>query len=325
MTRIISTLLPLLLPQHLSHWGHAMQAEIASVTTPAESRRLALECLLAVIRIGSGPICAIAATLLGCLYLALAGAPTTYLILNLASCLLGLLLYTALRRRTLTLWPLLVLALSLPATALLGRTISGASRWVMLAGIPLEVSMVALPLLLLYWRTAQLPLAIAALGLALQPDRAMSGVLALSLLTLSVIHRRHLALTTLALLCFAYTLTRPDTLAPAPFVEGIIPAAFHLHPALGLTILGGLLILLVPLRHNPLFGLIWGGIIVASLLGNYPTPVLGFGGSAILGYCLSLAALSPAPTPHPHSIPSSTTSPDSGSHTTMRCRLVSAT
>jgi hypothetical protein len=39
------------------------------------------------------------------------------------------------------------------------------------------------------------------------------------------------------------------------------------------------------------FGAIWLGVIVAAALGNYPTPLVGYGGSAIIGYVLSLAAL----------------------------------
>jgi hypothetical protein len=32
-------------------------------------------------------------------------------------------------------------------------------------------------------------------------------------------------------------------------------------------------------------------IIVFAIFGNYPTPLIGYGSSAILGYCLSIAAL----------------------------------
>lgn len=39
------------------------------------------------------------------------------------------------------------------------------------------------------------------------------------------------------------------------------------------------------------FGAVWFAAILAAALGNYPTPVVGYGGSAIIGYALSLLAL----------------------------------
>jgi len=39
------------------------------------------------------------------------------------------------------------------------------------------------------------------------------------------------------------------------------------------------------------FGVAWLGMVVAAALGNYPTPLVGYGGSAILGYALSLSFL----------------------------------
>jgi hypothetical protein len=52
-------------------------------------------------------------------------------------------------------------------------------------------------------------------------------------------------------------------------------------------------------RTNPagrlpaaVFGAVWLAIILAAALGNYPTPVVGYGSSAIIGYLLSLTALS---------------------------------
>ena len=44
-------------------------------------------------------------------------------------------------------------------------------------------------------------------------------------------------------------------------------------------------------RPHVAFGIVWSGIMVAAALGNYPTPLVGYGGSAVLGYLLSLAAL----------------------------------
>ena len=43
------------------------------------------------------------------------------------------------------------------------------------------------------------------------------------------------------------------------------------------------------------FGAVWLAVILAAALGNYPTPLVGYGGSAILGYLLSLLGLPPRP------------------------------
>ena len=46
-----------------------------------------------------------------------------------------------------------------------------------------------------------------------------------------------------------------------------------------------------PMRPRLLaFGAVWVAMIVAAAAGNYPTPLVGFGGSAIVGYLLSIAA-----------------------------------
>ena len=39
-----------------------------------------------------------------------------------------------------------------------------------------------------------------------------------------------------------------------------------------------------------MFGAIWAAVVLAAALGNYPTPLVGYGGSAIVGYLLSLMA-----------------------------------
>jgi hypothetical protein len=39
------------------------------------------------------------------------------------------------------------------------------------------------------------------------------------------------------------------------------------------------------------FGAVWLAMIVAAAVGNYPTPLVGYGGSAIVGYFLSIAFL----------------------------------
>ena len=44
-----------------------------------------------------------------------------------------------------------------------------------------------------------------------------------------------------------------------------------------------------------MFGATWLAVIAFAFAGNYPTPLVGYGSSAILGYCLSAAVLSTQP------------------------------
>jgi hypothetical protein len=86
-----------------------------------------------------------------------------------------------------------------------------------------------------------------------------------------------------------------------PFVDGIFYSAFDVHPLAGASLLLGAALLIVPAllglsdpaQRVPAaaFGAVWLAIIAAAALGNYPTPVVGYGGSAIVGYMFSLAVL----------------------------------
>jgi hypothetical protein len=147
-------------------------------------------------------------------------------------------------------------------------------------------------------------MAVAAAALALQPDRAMAGMLAAGLTALAVMRPDRAALTALAaaLAGFLVSLARTDLLPATPYVDQVLYASFGVHVLAGFAVLGGLALLVLPAivgvrrdlahRHVHLvFGAVWVSATAAAALGNYPTPIVGYGGSAILGYFLSLAAL----------------------------------
>ncbi len=46
-----------------------------------------------------------------------------------------------------------------------------------------------------------------------------------------------------------------------------------------------------PVRDPAVFGATWLAVIAFAIVGNYPTPLVGYGSSAIVGYCLSAAVL----------------------------------
>jgi hypothetical protein len=134
----------------------------------------------------------------------------------------------------------------------------------------------------------------------------MAGALALGLAALATARRDVFSITALlaALAAFAATLVRPDHLPAVPFVDRILFTSFSVHPLAGAATLLGVCLLVLPAIAGRLkdpaddgayrvFGALWIATVAAAAMGNYPTPVVGYGGSAILGYVLSLAVFPP--------------------------------
>ena len=261
----------------------------------------------------AGVACASAAVALGAGYLAAAGAPASYLAVNLLALALGLATLVAVRRPAPEGLAIdgvsLGLAVLLLATALFGTTVEGATRWTRVGPISVQVSLVVLPLMLVVFARRRsafttASLCIAAAALAMQPDRAMAGVLAAGLAALALRVRDRWTLLALlaALGGFAAALLQPDTLAPTQYVERVLYSAFDVHLLAGLAVVVGAALLVVPavvgVVHDGarrevywLFGAVWLAAVAAAAVGNYPTPVVGYGGSAVLGYLLSLLFL----------------------------------
>jgi hypothetical protein len=261
-----------------------------------------------------GLICAVTAVCLGLAYMTAAGAPANYLLVNVAALVLGASAWLALRRTaTVRLVEsgnaVLALALLLLATAVFGAAADGVSRWVIVGPLSIQVSLIVLPaMVVLYARRADaigtIGIAIAAIALAVQPDRAMAGVLAAGLGAIALAKRERLPALGLAIAiaAFAATLIRADASPAVPFVDRILYTAFGVHVLAGLAVVTGCLILVLPALAGAMhsgdqrsvmmaFGASWAGVVAAAALGNYPTPLVGYSGSAVLGYLLSVALL----------------------------------
>lgn len=259
-----------------------------------------------------GVTCAIVAGGLGLAYMSAAGAPIRYVGINSGALALGLATYALLSRfgvqagRPPT-YVTLLAGLALLSTVLFGMAVEGAARWVVVGPLTVQPSLLLLPAAIVAFArqrdaAAASGLFLAAFALALQPDRAMAGVLAASLLAVASVSRDRWSVTAFAVAAcaFAATLLRPDDLPAVPYVDGIFYSAFAIGGMAGAAVVGGALLLLMPAAvgfvrdpENRLvhaaFGATWLGIIAAAALGNYPTPVVGYGGSAILGYLVSLS------------------------------------
>ncbi len=261
-----------------------------------------------------GLLCGAAAVGLGICYMAAAGAPSLYLLINLAALILGGSIWLSLRPAAAG--PsksdgriVLALALALLATAIVGDPVEGASRWVNVGPLSVQVSLILLPaLILLYARAADaigtIGVAIAELALAAQPDRAMAGVLAAGIGAILLARPGRLCALALAAAIFAFAaaMLRPDALPAVPFVDRILYTSFAVHALAGLAVVAGAAMLVAPgligatrsAEQRPMllaFAACWAAIVAAAALGNYPTPLVGYGGSAILGYLLSVGLL----------------------------------
>ena len=262
-----------------------------------------------------GLVCGALAVMAGLTYLAAAGAPSRYLAVNMLALALGAAAWVALGRTANVRHPgggaaVLLLSSGLLATALLGVSVSGASRWIQLGPTMVQTSLVIVPAMVVLF--ARRPDAVGAVGmvvgavaLALQPDRAMAGGLAAGLLVVAVSSGRRLTTTTAAsaaALAFGWTLLSPDRLPAVPFVEQVFSSAFGFHPLAGVMVAAGAALLLAPALARSTgqeaersvllaFSACWLVVIAAAALGNYPTPVVGYGGASIVGYLLSVALL----------------------------------
>lgn len=260
-----------------------------------------------------GIACALGATGLGLAYMAAAGAPTMYLAVNALALLMGLaiigLMWSAKPALHLPDGFTLLLGGMLLATALLGISVEGATRWLRVGGLSVQMSLIVVPAMLVSFARhrnllSTLAVVVAAVALAAQPDRAMAGVLASSLAVLAIYRPDRWALSALVFagVGFSVAVLRPDMLPAVPYVDRILYTAFSVHWLAGLAVIGGALLLVVPAiagqRFDPehrevylAFGFVWLGVVVASALGNYPTPLVGYGASSVIGYALSLSLL----------------------------------
>lgn len=258
-----------------------------------------------------GLVCAACAVGLGDMYLVFAGAPPRYPLINLGALTLGSVLWLALGDRPAVRWTgvaVLGLAALLLTTAVAGTHVNGASRWVTIGPLSLQVSFLVLPaLIVLYARTTDAigtaGVVVAAAALAAQPDRAMAAMLAAGagVIAMARPNRSSVIAAVGAGIAFVVTLCRPDTLPAEPFVERVLYSAFDVHLLVGAAVIVGCLILVAPafpavrrVGERPVllaFGASWATAIAAAAIGNYPTPLVGYGGAAVLGYLFSAALL----------------------------------
>jgi hypothetical protein len=259
-------------------------------------------------------LCAVVATGLGLVYMHVAGAPAAYLAMNVSALVIGFLLagIAALGARAVQLSAgaiSLIFAALLLLTSLFGMSASGATRWIAVGGLAVQLSLLIVPVMTICFARSRdllstLGIAIASLALALQPDRGMSGALAAGMVVLTMMRpeRNTMIAAGAAISGFVASMLQADILPATPYVDQILYSSFDVHPLAGMAVLAGVVLMILPSIIGGLydadhretyavFGMVWLAVVVAAALGNYPTPLVGYGGSAIIGYVVSLLGL----------------------------------
>jgi len=242
--------------------------------------------------------------LAGLAYMAAFGAPRSYLAVNALALVAGgaWILFAripaaATPRRVAALVLLALLALPL----LTGPELDGVARWIPLGPVTFHAGMLALPPLAVLAagdRAQGPPLLLAAvLASLLQPDSATALALACAATGIALAGRaRPFGLIAVAALVAALAAAQRGDLPPQPFVEHVIGDAARqslafsagllatLAAAFALVVWSGL-----PGRAErfALAGTLLG-FAVAAMIASYPTPLIGYGASAIVGLAIAL-------------------------------------
>jgi cell division protein FtsW (lipid II flippase) len=186
--------------------------------------------------------------------------------------------------------------------------LDGVYRWVSIGGFGLHMSAIVAPIIIACVATApgrHLAVATAvmtAMVLALQPDAAQASSFAAAcaviLLELKFMWRERIGGLVALTACSIVSLVRADPLKPVRHVEGILGVVAERGPAWAMLATFALLLLPIP------YFLFWGRrrqsvalalgvyvtlITLAPTWGTFPVPVMGYGVSPILGYCIALA------------------------------------
>jgi len=270
-----------------------------------------------------GAACACLAVLAGGVFMVSAGAPKAWPWMNgvsLAFALASLALLPRQRLQTdarlrerlsLLLGSLLLASCALEASEGLN------GRWLRLGPVTVQAVWLLVPSLLLlsarpagatdcsHAHRSHLGVLLAMAALWAQAEPSWLLLMGLVLLARSACRPHHRAETLLACLALlAAGLSSQNWRMPTrqAFVDQVLLQAWSQGSSLVLSglMLAALLMIVLPAwrhRHAREHSLLWAGVVLLSLPGFLPTPLLGMGGSAILGYVLSLAAL-PGPGLH---------------------------
>lgn len=203
-----------------------------------------------------------------------------------------------------------IIAILMALSLVSNMAIDGVQRWLPLGPLRLHAGMLLIPTLVIIvqrvdHRSALTVLISVAVVIALQPDFASAMALALSTIVMALSLRRKwmVIAAVIALGSLAFTMFNMVELPPARFVEEVVPDAWLVHPLLAVALITSLATAIVwPIRRwwfsgsadrldhteRLAFAACIAGYVIASAVGSYPAPLLGYGASAIIGYGLAV-------------------------------------
>jgi cell division protein FtsW (lipid II flippase) len=259
----------------------------------------------------------------GLAIMALYGSPPAMLLMNFGAMVLGFVsgpwvssaMISGAKRRSSIIAGAILILLTL---TFFDAGLDGVHRWLRLGPLRLHPSALSLPLFLLQlvfllaerrWIAMLVIFGLAMAVHVAQPDAGQATALAAAGLVIAAFRDQPLwsriALVGMGILGAAATWLRPDPLLGIPMVEDIVPEAFAMHAGLGIAAVVALALLPMsafafarrfePLHTGRVYGFALGVYFLASFVavgvGEFPTPVLGFGASPMLGAIWGLALL----------------------------------
>lgn len=197
--------------------------------------------------------------------------------------------------------------------------LDGVHRWLRLGPLRLHPSALSIPLLLLQlvlllaerrWIATLLIFGLVMFFHVAQPDAGQATALAVAGLVVAALRDQpiwsRITFAGVGILGAGAAWLRPDPLHGVPMVEDIVPEAFAMHAGVGIAAVVALALLPMSafafarcfeVSHPArVYGFVLVAYFLASVVvvgvGEFPTPVLGFGASPMLGAIWGLAILS---------------------------------
>lgn len=237
---------------------------------------------------------ALIASLAGLALLHLLGATSSMLLLHGTATVLGLATFAISRRAGRSVAPgiALLAALVVLTVALFGVEVGGARRWVALGPIALQPALILAPVILAApagrWTSAAL--LVCGFALALQPDAGTLGALAAAAFVRAIRHpdRSHFIGALAMTAFFVSTLFAPTGPAAVPLVEGVLQTAWSDGPGPSILSIFTATTMFLALLRAPALLVYMAGLVVASVAGPFPTPLLGASFSAMLGFWIAV-------------------------------------
>ena len=213
---------------------------------------------------------------------------------------------------------LLLSAIVMVALPLCFSGLYGVHRWLVIGGVRLHPTSFGIPLFLGVFRIAEreagsrliwlLAFTLGALLIA-QPDAAEATGFTLAALAF-IVKRGRTVTEWLGAMFGSFFLIgawlRADPLGAVPHVEGIVGLAAALNPILAFPAIASLALVVLPFVivskycRDPdscatalALGVYFVGILLATVSGRFPVPLIGYGASGIIGYFIALAWLLP--------------------------------